>query len=313
MTTRTSLKTSRQGLDYDLVPMRLWRKAKKLGTWDPATIDFSEDREQFAQLEGDERDLLLRLTTQFQAGEESVTYDLLPLLRAMADAQRIEDEMFLTAYLWEESKHVEGFDRFLRQVVGETGDLEHYLTDAYRQLFFQELPESLRRLDETNTPEALAEAAVTYQMIVEGVLAETGYQAYYTVLERHDLLPGMQTFIRNVQRDESRHVGYGVYLLSRLVAEHGDPVWDVIESQMNRLLGLAIEHIQQTLGVYEPIPFGLTVEQFVEYGMGQFQKRIQRIEKARSQSLEEVLYDRSAASPDPDAGTKTASLPSNGG
>jgi ribonucleoside-diphosphate reductase beta chain len=256
--------------------------------------------------------LLLRLTAQFQAGEESVTYDLLPLLRAVAGEGRIEEEMFLTAYLWEEAKHVEGFDRFLREVVGTTQDLEFYFTDAYRQIFMTELPSSLDRLDEDTSPEAVAEAAVTYQMIVEGVLAETGYEAYYSVLRENDLMPGMQAFVQNVQRDESRHIGYGVFLLSRLVAEHGEPVWEAIERRMNQLITLAIDHIQQTLGEYDPIPFGLTAEQFVEHGMGQFQKRIQRIERAREQTLTEVLYDGAdPGSPDRTADTTSASLPTS--
>ena len=36
--------TSAQGLRFDSVPMRLFQKAKKLGTWDPADLDFSQDK-----------------------------------------------------------------------------------------------------------------------------------------------------------------------------------------------------------------------------------------------------------------------------
>ena len=32
---------SGRGLDWDSVPMRLFQKAKKLGTWDPQALDFS--------------------------------------------------------------------------------------------------------------------------------------------------------------------------------------------------------------------------------------------------------------------------------
>lgn len=312
-TYRSSFRTSSQGLSYDAVPMRLWRKAKSLGTWDPAGIDFSRDATDWRSLADDERDLLLRLTAQFQGGEESVTLDLLPLLMLVGEEGRIEEEMFLTSYLWEEAKHVEGFDRFLRTVVQVDGDLEHYFTPSYKRLFFEELPRSMNALKTDTSPESVARAAVTYQMIVEGTLAETGYHAYYTVLEEQDILPGMQTFIRNVQRDESRHVGYGVYLLSRLVSEHGDAVWDIIDQRMQELIMIAVQHIQETLGAYDPVPFGLTPDDFVDYGMGQFQKRFARIEKARTQTLDEVLYENSTVSGDGarrDAGSTPASLPS---
>jgi ribonucleoside-diphosphate reductase beta chain len=296
-TYRTTLKTARQGLDYDLFPMRLWAKAKTLGIWNPADVDLIQDADDWQQLDGEERDLVLRLTAQFQAGEESVAYDLLPLLQVMAHEERIEEEMFLTSYLWEEAKHVEAFSRFLTEVTQTHGDLEHYFTPAYRQIFFEEQPRAMQRLLSDPSPEALAEASVVYQMITEGVLAETGYHAYYTVLDRVGIMPGMKTLIRNIQRDESRHVAYGVFLLSRLVAEHGNAIWDHIHAQMNRLVLVAIQHIGQSLAPYgEAIPFGLDVDEFVEFGTSQFNKRYQRIEKARAQSLEEVLYGRTGVS-----------------
>ena len=289
--TRTTFKTAREGLNHDLVPMRLWQKAKKLGTWDPAAIDFTQDRADWQRLSDRQRDLLLRLTAQFQGGEESVTLDLLPLLERMGAEERIEEEMFLTAYLWEEAKHVEGFDRFLREVAGAEGSLEDYFTDPYRRIFFEELPAAMQALRTDSTPETLARAAVTYQMIVEGVLAETGYHAYVTVLEENDVCPGMQTLVRSVQRDEARHVGYGVFLLSRLVAEYGTPVWDAIDARMNELIPHALQHINDTLAPYgDDVPFGVSPEDFVEYGMGQFQKRFARIERAREQSLDAVLH-----------------------
>ena len=290
-TYRTSFKTTRHGLDAGLVPMQLWQKAKKLGVWNPADIDFTGDLDDWRRLDDRERDLLLRLTAQFQAGEESVTYDLLPLLQVMAEEGRIEEEMFLTSYLWEEAKHVEGFSRFLEEVTGTHGGLEHYFTDAYQEIFFDTLPQAMARLRFDRSPEALAEACVTYQMIVEGVLAETGYHAYYTMLERNDLLPGLRRLVAHIQRDEARHIAYGVFLLSRLVAEHGDALWTLIETKMNELIIGALQHIGQTLLPYgDEIPFGVMVDDYLDFGQAQFKKRYTRIEKARRQMLDEVLY-----------------------
>ncbi|MBV9258043.1 MAG: ribonucleotide-diphosphate reductase, partial [Ktedonobacteraceae bacterium] len=36
--------TSARGLRHDILPMRLYHKAKKLGIWDPRSIDFTQDR-----------------------------------------------------------------------------------------------------------------------------------------------------------------------------------------------------------------------------------------------------------------------------
>src|SRR5438445_4336046 len=134
---------SGRGLDWDSVPMRLFQKAKRLGTWDPQAIDFSREVSDWAGFDTTEKDFLLRTVALFQAGEEGVTSDLLPLIMAVAEEGRIEEEIFLTSFLWEEAKHVEFFRRWLDEVAVARGDLERYLTPSYRQLFFVELPTSL--------------------------------------------------------------------------------------------------------------------------------------------------------------------------
>src|SRR5947199_112226 len=82
---------SGRGLDWDSVPMRLFQKAKRLGTWDPQAIDFSSDGADWAAFDSVERDFLLRTVALFQAGEEGVTTDLLPLIMVIAREGRIEE------------------------------------------------------------------------------------------------------------------------------------------------------------------------------------------------------------------------------
>jgi ribonucleoside-diphosphate reductase beta chain len=126
----------------------------------------------------------------------------------------------------------------------------------------------------------------------------------------------MQELVRHIQRDEARHVGYGVYLLSRLVAEHGDRVWDGIEARMNALIPVALRHIEQTLEPYgESVPFGVSADDFVAVGMQQFEKRFSRIEAARTQALDDVLYGHHAPSKQDDSSAPavtTAQLPPSG-
>ena len=302
-----TFKTTREGIDHGLYPMRLFAKAKKLGTWDPAAVDLSQDVRDWAGLTEPERDLLLRLSAQFGAGEESVTTDLLPLLGWAAAEGRLEDELFLTAYLWEEAKHVEAFDRFLREVAGFEGDLDHYLTPAYRAHFGEAQPAAMDRLRTDRSTDALVDALVTYQMGTEGVLAETGYHAYYTVLGDNGIMPGMQQVVQNIQRDESRHVGYGVYLLSRLVAEGGEAVWERVEAKMAEMLMGAVAVVSEMLVPYgDDVPFGVTTETFLAFAQGQFQKRHARIEKARSKSLAEILYGSAALASGDGAATEPA-------
>ena len=282
-----SFATTTRGLDRSLPPMRLYEKAKRLGIWNPSDIDLSKDKSVWSTLKDDEKDLIQRLLAMFVAGEEAVTLDLLPLIHVIAREGRVEEEMFLTSFLFEEAKHTDFFRRFLDDVIGSHADLSHYHTFNYHQIFYSELPAVLSALETDPSPSAQMRASVTYNMIVEGVLAETGYHAFFAMLERKDLMPGLRKGISLLKQDESRHIAYGVYLLSRLVAKHPDE-WVTLNAQMNNLLPFAIGVIGDAFAEYEVVPFGLVEDDFVHYAMSQFTKRFERLEKARGVSLDEI-------------------------
>ncbi len=272
----------------DSFPLRLYDKAKRLGVWDPSDLDFRRDREQWLELEEDERGALTQITALFLAGEEGVTLDLLPLVLTIAREGRLEEELFLTTFLFEEGKHTQLFARFLAEVAGAPTDLERWHTPSYRTIFYDELPRSMNALLNDPSPAAQARAAVTYNMVVEGVLAETGYQVYFDALVERDLLPGLRAGLGYVKRDEARHIAYGIYLLSRLVAADA-ALWDVVAARMEELLPLALGFVQET---YEPwgdvSPFGVERDTVLAWATTQFQKRFERIERARGKTLAEI-------------------------
>src|ERR1700736_5347441 len=159
-TTRSEyLSISRRGIDFDSVPMRLFQKSKKLGIWDPMLFDLTQDRLDWEASDQVRRDDLIGTTTLFQAGEEAVTLDLLPLVMAVARDGRLEEEIYLTSFLWEEAKHTEFFRRWLDAVprIGAQA-LHEYIGPNYHRLFFDELPAAMGRLLEDRSDEALARA-----------------------------------------------------------------------------------------------------------------------------------------------------------
>src|SRR5256885_9035690 len=123
--------------------MRLYEKAKRLGVWNPSDIDFSGDRKDWPALEEEQRDALLQTTPLFVAGEEAVTLDLLPLVLAIAREGRLEEELYLTTFLFEEGKHTQFFRRFLDEVAGSPGGLARFHGASYRALFEGQLPPAL--------------------------------------------------------------------------------------------------------------------------------------------------------------------------
>ena len=275
---RTYTTLSSHGLRHDILPMRLYHKAKKLGIWDPRDIDLAQDIRDWQHFSDEKKERLRRLIIAFQVGEEAVTLDLLPLIMTIAREGRLEEEMFLTTFLWEEAKHTEFFRRILDEVLQEHRDLnERRPQNNERDLFGKDLTHDMNILLTDPSPANQARASDLYNMIIEGVLAETGYHSFFTMLDQTNSMPGFRQGLSLIKRDESRHIAYGVFLISRLVAE--DPsLWPVVEDRMQELFA-SIENGQPQDGI---------TEEFRTYARNQFQKRLARIGRARNQSLEQI-------------------------
>ena len=284
----TFITTRAGGLQQQHPAMQLFRKAKRLGIWNPDDIDYRQDISDWQRLTDAEQDVLRRLTSLFVAGEESVTLDLLPLIQVIAHEGRLEEELFLTTFLWEEAKHVDFFaNGVIATVMQHMGDLSHYHTPAYQRLFGNELPRAMHALTSDSSIHAQARASATYNMIVEGVLAETGYEAYFAALARNNLMPGIQHGITMLKRDESRHIAYGIFLLSRLIAQDSR-AWQTIEQRLNELFPIAMDIIAEIFAAYPVMPFGLSLDEFAQIALTNFNRRLQRLEKARRQTLAQI-------------------------
>ncbi len=268
-------------LNHQLLPMIDYHKAKEL-MWDPRSVDCAQDKQDWPALSAEERDLILRVGSLFHAGEEAVAHDLAPLLVAVRrEGGHTEDEFFLTTQIFEEAKHLEFFDRWFDEVVGGEVDLASFLGESYGTIFYQTLPEALNRLLIDNSATAQVEASVVYHMIVEGVLAETGYHGFYQALKARQLLPGLMHGIELVQRDEARHIAFGVYFLQRHVQARPE-LWSVVEGSMTELLPAALNVVGDVFIPYgDTIPFHLDAGEMVNYASEQFNNRLQAIERVR--------------------------------
>jgi ribonucleoside-diphosphate reductase beta chain len=267
-------------LDQTLLPMRDYHKAKRL-LWDPQELDFDQDQRDWSAMSEREQTLITRALALFMGGEAAVTHDLTPLLIALKrEGGRLEEEMYLTTQLFEEAKHVEFFDRVLRVTINQAATMEGIVGPSYAALF-GDLSAALDRLLTDGSREAQATAVASYHMIIEGVLAETGYYGIFTALRTRGLMPGLTRGLELVQRDEARHVAFGLYLLSRLLAD--DPgLWATVEAQMNKLLPLAHGVFIEVLAEFMPnIPFDLNLDDLVTYAGGQYMARLGVLERAR--------------------------------
>ena len=277
----TEVRDARAGsLRHDAEPMRLYHESKRLGAWDPQALDLSRDAEEWSRLSVAERDVLLRLIVLFQAAEESMTRDLVPLVVAVTSEERLEEQLFLATFLADEARHTEFFRRILDEVCRQSGDLQRYQTPSFRRLFAQRLPAAMQRLLIDPTPAAQADALVIYSLIGEGVLGDAGYHAFHTALAGGDRLPGFRAGLARSQADEQRHMAYGLFVLSRLIGE-GPDVWRTISGRMEELLPLTLGIVSEFFESYDPMPFGLSLEDTVQDAIARFATRWAALEEVK--------------------------------
>ncbi|AIJ26184.1 MULTISPECIES: R2-like ligand-binding oxidase [Amycolatopsis] len=284
---------SQGGLRLDSFPMKLFRKGNKK-FWNPDDIDLSQDAADFAALSEDEKRMTCVLAANFMAGEESVTQDLQPFMNAMAAEGRLGDETYLTQFTFEEGKHMQAF-RMWFDAVGVTEDLHAFTEngDSYRKIFMEELPSSLYALSEDTSPAAQIRASVTYNHVVEGCLALTGYFAWAKICHSRGILPGMQQIVKYIGDDERRHMAWGTFTCRRHVAAD-DANWDVVSGRMQELLEPAVGLITEMLAPFgENPPFGVSVQAMTEYALDKVSRRLQSIESARGRAVEEIDDDYS--------------------
>jgi ribonucleoside-diphosphate reductase beta chain len=280
------------GLNWDSLPLKLFAGGNAK-FWNPADIDFSRDRADWERLNDDERDFATRLCAQFIAGEEAVTEDIQPFMSAMREEGRLGDEMYLTQFAFEEAKHTQVFRLWL-DAIGMTENLQPYLEPlpAYRTMFYDELPDSLNALSSDASPAAQIRASVTYNHVVEGMLALTGYYAWHKICVERGILPGMQELVRRIGDDERRHMAWGTFTCRRHVAAD-DANWGVFESRMNDLMPLALEATAQGFALFDVPPFNLVQDEMMQYAADKGMRRFGTISSARGRPLAEIDLDYS--------------------
>ncbi|MGH2993312.1 MAG: ribonucleotide-diphosphate reductase subunit beta [Solirubrobacterales bacterium] len=212
--------------------------------WASQEIDFSRDREHWANLSEEERDWAVWALSSFFVGEERVTTQFSGLVMAYEDEQ---EEAFLTTQQVDEARHMQFFDRFYRDVVRlEQPDIEarlarvrEELNDAFVQLFDTSLVESARRLiADPSDIEAKVDFVTTYHMVIEGTLALTGQHFITEYWEKNDMLPGFVDGFKKVARDEHRHVAYGTWYLKQK-CRSDERLADRMRATLSKLLPVA--------------------------------------------------------------------------
>lgn len=238
----------------------LWEKQN----WKAHELDFSVDKEQWLTTPAESQAHTAWSLGSFYIGEERVTADLAPFLLAAPSG---EVEMFLATQLVDEARHTAFFDRFGGEVMalsaddlrGRMRELEQTMIPAWHETFDGGLREIANRIKAApDDLDLFVEGICTYHLIIEGVLAMTGQRLILQYMEEHGLYPGFQKGFSLVERDEHRHIAFGVRFLKEVMDQDRDRFAPIIERRVHEL-------VPKVVGVFVP-PYAESAESFVSYG-----------------------------------------------
>jgi ribonucleoside-diphosphate reductase beta chain len=237
----------------------LWERQN----WSAHEIDFSVDREQWlATPSASQVDTAWSLAS-FYIGEERVTADLAPFLLAAPSG---EVELFLATQLVDEARHTAMFDRFGSEVMALSGDdlrsrlreLERTMLSPWRDVFDGALRDISNQIKaKPDDLDLFVDGIVTYHMVIEGVLAMTGQHLIGQYMAEHDLYPGFRHGFSLVERDEHRHIAFGVRFLKDAL--------DQEPRYRERIENRIAELVPRAAHVFVP-PYADSPAEFVSYG-----------------------------------------------
>ena len=252
--------------------------------WNSESFDFAQDRADWESgyFTPVQREFMQWSLSSFFLGEERVTTELLPFAIA---APSHEARAFLATQISDEARHMVFFDRFYREVFG--ADAETLADNLARQrpamnqqwgeLFdgiLHDCAEALRK--DPSDMDALVRGVTVYMIVIEGTLALTGARFILRYLKEVDRLPGFRQGFTAVNRDESRHVGFGVKFLADAIKDdprHKQTVQDTLQETLPiGTLALSPPMVDDPYSF--ETPFGYTSEEIFGYAMKSLSKKL---------------------------------------
>jgi ribonucleoside-diphosphate reductase beta chain len=209
-----------QLLDYKQL-YALWERQN----WRATDLDFTVDREQWLTTPREGQVDTIWSLGSFYVGEERVTADLAPFLAAAPSG---EVELFLATQLVDEARHAAFFDRFGAEVMalsaedlrGRMREVQDTLLKPWYEVFDDGLRDVAKRIQaRPDDLDLFVEGIATYHMVIEGFLAVTGQTLIRDYMLEHGLYPGFCEGFGLVERDEHRHVAFGVRFLKDAIDE----------------------------------------------------------------------------------------------
>jgi ribonucleoside-diphosphate reductase beta chain len=225
-------------------PQTLYRRWEE-SQWSPFEIDLARDREQWPQMNEADRELFHWALSSLMVAEERITTKFSGLVGAYGSE---EEATFLATQQVDEARHMQFYARFRDQVIDSPALIAAHVqaareqvSPAFRRIFDEALVEAHEALVQSPHDLAAKVRFVTiYHLILESTLGLTSFRFITEYLKREELLPGFVEGYSRIHHDETRHIGYGVWLLRETVREHHEAE-KTIRATLSELLPVVAE------------------------------------------------------------------------
>ncbi|HLY50482.1 MAG TPA: hypothetical protein VKR21_14925 [Solirubrobacteraceae bacterium] len=250
MTTFAELRPveSRFRLDREIMAGPIYRKYEKAArtVWDPKEFDYAVDAADWERMTADQRAGITTITVRFEAGEQEVTDELLPMLAAAHALGRFDWVMYISTFIHEEARHSEFFTLWHARVAGLYTPAEkaafwparEHTVDPHGRFtvgepVYEGLPKYGGRLksavdsgDQAAIERAFVQFATLYCAWIEGVLTMPSYEIVIDTTELWDALPTLRRGFRRILGDEGRHITFGTQA-NRILIEQ-NPAYEAL-------------------------------------------------------------------------------------
>jgi 1,2-phenylacetyl-CoA epoxidase catalytic subunit len=260
------------------------------GNWSAYDLDFDGDRAGWEALDDIQRRSALWIYSMFFYGEDSVADNLSPYIDA---APKEEQKYFLATQQVDEARHAVFFHRFFSEVIDAGDSISSTLAYTLPQLgwgyrgVFDRLDQMAAELRADRSLPKFAQAIALYHMIVEAALAQPGQHFIEDFFIKEGTMPAFSEGMANVSRDEQRHIGFGVKVLSELFAESDECKQAVVELMREVLPFLPAVFVPPGWDERYTTSYGFTIPEIYGFGM----RSVEAKWRATGYPLEEMPPD----------------------
>ena len=260
-------------------PQTLYRRWEE-SQWSPFDVDLARDKEQWAEMEEADKELVYFALSSLMVAEERITTKFSGLVGAYGSE---EEATFLSTQQVDEARHMQFYARFRDEVIAEPATITAHVerareqvSPAFRKIFDGALVEAHERLVAAPEDFAAKVRFVTiYHLVLESTLGLTTFRFITQYLEREGLLPGFVEGYSKIHHDETRHIGYGVWFLREAVRQD-EGAADTIRDTLGELLPAVAESLTppDTGGDVDFDALGASTDELREFALNGLTRRL---------------------------------------